>query len=95
LDNNNCTDGWILITKVGDIGGGVPPEFFECDGLVDGKDLALFLMCFTCTCPPEAKYLGDLGSSVPPQFFKCDGLVDGKDLALFLLCFIGLGPPDP
>jgi len=26
--------------------GGVPPEFFECDGKVDDKDLALFLLCF-------------------------------------------------
>jgi len=90
--DNNCTGGWIFITKVGDLGGGIPPQFFECDGKVDGKDLSLFLMCFKGTAPPKAMYLGDLGGGIPPQFFKCDGEVDGKDLSLFLMCFKGLGP---
>jgi len=90
--DNNCTDGRILVTKVGDLGGGLPPQFFECDGKVDGKDLALFLMCFKGISPLDAMYLGDLGSGVPPEFYQCDGKVDGKDLALFLLCFKGLGP---
>jgi len=90
--DNNCTDGRILITKVGDFGGGLPPQFFACDGKVDGKDLALFLQCFKGLAPPEAMYLADLGSGVPPQFFNCDGVVDGKDLALFLQCFKGQGP---
>jgi hypothetical protein len=87
--DNNCTDGWVLVTKVGDFGGNVPPQFFRCDGKVDGKDLALFLQCYHETAPPEAMYLGDLGGGVPPQFFKSDNEVDGKDLALFLLCFKG------
>jgi hypothetical protein len=93
--DNSLSDGWVNITKVGDIGGYVPPEFFMCDGKCEGKDLALFLQCLQGTAPPEAMYLGDLGSGVPPQFFLCDGKVDGKDLALFLLCFKGNGPPDP
>jgi len=46
FDDNNCTNGWIFITKAGDLGGGIPPEFFKCDGKVDGKDLALFLKCY-------------------------------------------------
>jgi outer membrane protein assembly factor BamB len=90
--DNNRTDGSILITKVGDLGGGVPPAFFNCDDSVDGKDLALFLQCYKGTAPAEAMYLGDLGGGVPPQFYDCDGNVDGKDLALFLLCYKGLGP---
>jgi parallel beta-helix repeat protein len=92
LSDNNLTDGWVLITKVGDIGGEVPPTFFNCDSSVDGKDLALFLQCYKGTAPAEAMYLADLGSGVPPKFYNCDGKVDGKDLALFLLCFKGLGP---
>jgi FlaG/FlaF family flagellin (archaellin)/predicted secreted protein len=91
-EDNNCTDGYILITKVGDFGGGVPPAFFNCDESVDGKDLSLFLQCYKNTAPPEATYLGDLGGGVPPQFYDCDGNVDGKDLALFLQCYKGLGP---
>ena len=90
--DNNRTDGSILVTKVGDLGGGVPPAFFNCDGSVDGKDLALFLQCYRGTAPAEAMYLGDLGGGVPPQFYNCDGKVDGKDLSLFLLCYKGLGP---
>jgi len=90
--DNNYSNAWILITKAGDLGGGMPPKFFECDGLVDGKDLALFLMCFRGSAPPEAMYLADLGGGLPPQFLKIDGVVDGKDLSLFLQCYKGLGP---
>jgi hypothetical protein len=86
---NNAT---FELIKVGDLGGGMPPQFFNRDGKVDGKDLALFLQCYRGTAPPEAMYLGDLGGGIPPQFFNCDGKVDGKDLALFLLCFKGQGP---
>ena len=91
--DNNCSGGWILVAMVGDLGGGVPPEFFKCDSKVDGKDWSLFLQCFRGTAPLGAMYLGDLGGGVPPQFFNCDGKVDGKDLSLFLLCFKGQGPP--
>jgi len=91
--DNNWTDSRILVTKVGDLGGSLPPQFFKCDGKVDGKDLALFLQCFKGTAQPEAMYIGDLGGGLPPSFFQCDGKVDGKDLALFLQCFKGLGPP--
>jgi hypothetical protein len=91
LDNYRI-DGWILVAKVGDLGGGFPPQFFKCDGKVDSKDLSLFLQCYKKTAPPEAMYLGDLGGGFPPQFFKCDGKVDSKDLALFLQCFKGYEP---
>jgi parallel beta-helix repeat protein len=92
-DDNRFIDDRVFISVVGDLGGGVPPQFFNCDGKVDGKDLSLFLQCFKGTAPPEAMYLGDLGGGVPPQFFNCDGKVDGKDLSLFLQCFKGQGPP--
>jgi hypothetical protein len=39
------TYGTVQITKVGDLGG-VAPQFFKCDGVVDEKDLALFLLCY-------------------------------------------------
>ena len=85
-------DGRVTIVRMGDLGGGVPPSFFNCDGSVDGKDKALFLLCYKGTAPPEAMYLADLGGGVPPKFFECDGVVDGKDKALFLLCYKGQGP---
>jgi len=90
--DNTCVYSWVLITKVGDIGGGMPPEFFACDMKTDGKDLALFLQCYKGLAPSEAMRFADLGGGVPLQFFKCDGIVDGKDLALFLQCYKGLGP---
>ena len=36
---------------LGDLGGGLPPQFFAFDGKVDGKDLSLFLQCFRGTGP--------------------------------------------
>jgi len=89
--DNNCTDGWILITKVGDLGsaGG----FFACDGAITGWDLALFIQCYNDLAPPQYMYLGDLGSAA--GFFKCDGSCDGFDLGLFIQCYNNLGPPDP
>jgi parallel beta-helix repeat protein len=89
---DNTYFGFISIAKVGDLGGDAQPQFFKCDGKVDGKDLALFLQCYKEKAPVGAMYIGDLGGGVPPQFFKCDGEVDGKDLALFLTCYNGLGP---
>jgi hypothetical protein len=85
-------DGLVRVAKFGDLGSGTPPQFFLFDGNVDGKDKALFLLCYKGTAPQEAMYLSDLGGGMPPQFFKFDGVVDGKDKALFLLCYKGLGP---
>jgi len=92
LINNNCAGGCVLLTKVGDLGGEIPPQFFLFDGKVDGKDLSLFLQCYKGLAPSEVMYLADLGGSMPPKFYNCDGIVDGKDLSLFLLCYKGLGP---
>jgi hypothetical protein len=92
--NNNCTDGWVLITKVGDLGTGYPLVFGTCDGKVTGPDLALFLMCYKGTAPPEYKYLGDLGTGYPLVFGTCDGKVTGPDLALFLMCYKGTAPTE-
>jgi hypothetical protein len=93
--DNLLIDGQIHIAKVCDLGGRNPPQFYECDEKIDGKDLSLFLLCLKRTAPPEAMYLGDVGSGIPLQFFKCDGKVNGQDLALFLLCYKGLGPDPP
>jgi hypothetical protein len=54
---DSYTGDWTLKTKVGDLGGGVPPAFFNGDGSVDGKDLALFLLCYRGTALPEADVL--------------------------------------
>jgi hypothetical protein len=85
-------DGLVWVPKLGDLGGGFPPQFFNFDNKVDTKDLTLFLLCFKGLAPSEARYLGDLGGGFPPQFFLFDGKVDSKDLALWLQCFKGLGP---
>jgi hypothetical protein len=92
LDDNTHSDGTVILKLLGDLGGGVPARFFKFDGVVDGKDKALFLLCYKGTAPPEAMYLGDLGGGVPARFFAYDGVVDGKDKALFLLCYKGLSP---
>ena len=44
--DNTGIGGLILISKVGDLGGGLPPQFFACDGAVDGLDVALFRTCY-------------------------------------------------
>lgn len=101
IDNLDAMNGWFshntwlnvsMYPRTGDLGGGTPPIWFQYDGVIDGKDKALFLQCYAGAAPPEAKYLCDLGGGTPPQFFKYDGVVDGKDKALFMLCYRGLGP---
>ena len=92
LLDNNYIDGEVILKKIGDLGGLVPPQFLKFDGACDGKDLSLFLSCFKGTPPPNLVLLGDLGGGLPPAFFNYDGLCNGKDLSLFLQCFKGLGP---
>lgn len=81
-------------TIMGDIGGGILPQYYQFDGLCDGKDLALFLQCYKGIAPANAMYLADLGSLVNgvPTFFAYDGVVNGADLALFLDCYHSEGP---
>lgn len=74
-----------------DLGGGFPPTFFAFDGILDNKDMVLFLQCYRGTAPPEAMVLADLGGGSPPVLFAFDGIVDSKDLSLLLLCFKELG----
>jgi parallel beta-helix repeat protein len=94
--DNNCTDGWVLITKVGDLGSrvGTSNVFGVFDGAVTSTDLSLFLQCYKGTAPTAYMYLADLGSRVDTanKFFACDGLVTSTDLSLFLQCYKGLGP---
>ena len=93
--DNTLIGGQILIAKVGDLGGGIPPQFYKCDAEINSKDLHLFLQCYKKTAPPDAIYLGDLGGDMPIRFYKCDGKVDSEDLSLFLLCYKRLGPDPP
>lgn len=88
----NANPNFFRNRLIGDIGGGVPPTFFNFDAKADGKDLSLFLQCYHGIAPPEAMYLGDLGSGVPPTWFKFDGKCDGKDLSLFLRSYHGEEP---
>jgi hypothetical protein len=94
--NNNCTDGSVLITKVGDLGSrvGSTNKFFVCDGQITSTDLNLFLQCYKATAPTDAMYLADLGSRVGStnKFFVCDGAVTSTDLNLFIQCYKGTGP---
>lgn len=88
VSNTTTFEVYIL----GDLGGGVPPTFFNFDGKVDSKDYSLFLQCLKGVAPPEAMYLADLGGGLPPKFFQFDGKVDSKDYSLFLQCLRGTGP---
>jgi len=38
--------------QLADLGGGLPPQFFNFDQTVDGKDSSLFLQCFKGQGPP-------------------------------------------
>jgi hypothetical protein len=89
--SHETVDGTVIIGKLGDLGGGLPPQFFAFDGEVNGLDAALFRMCYLGQGPI---LLGDLGGGVPPQFFAFDGEVNGLDAALFRMCYLGQGP-DP
>jgi len=73
-------------SKIGDAGGGTPPQFFSFDGEVDSKDLSLFLQCYRGTAPHNAMYLCDIGGGIPLQLYKSDGEVNGEDLCLLLQC---------
>jgi hypothetical protein len=53
---------------VGDIGG-VPPQFLNCDGKVDGKDSSLFLQCFKGQGPPRPWHMKQNNTvTVVPEF---------------------------
>jgi hypothetical protein len=96
-------DGWValaytepsrsrvVVELLGDLGGGVPPKFWNFDGTINGYDLSLFLQFWHGT-GGGSMALADLGGDVPAQFFAFDGQCNGKDLALFLMCYRGLGP---
>jgi hypothetical protein len=93
-DNETHVITAITSSKFGDIGGSTPPKFYYFDGIVNSKDLNLFLQCYKGIAPPECMYLADLGSRVDGSdtFFAYDGLVTSTDLSLFLLCYKGQGP---
>lgn len=74
-------------SKIGDIGGGTPSQFFSFDGEVNFEDLMLFLQCYKGTAPSEAMYLCDIGGGFPPQLYECDGKVDSLDLCLFIMLY--------
>jgi hypothetical protein len=94
--DNNCTDGWILITKVGDFGGALDyrPTWLNFDGFVDWADVFLFRDAYLHgTSPLALPYvLADLGGGSPIKFYACDGVIDWKDAYLFRQCYLGLGP---
>jgi len=46
-------DGTVVVEKLGDLGGGLPPKFFQFDGKVDSKDYSLFLRCLKGTGPEK------------------------------------------
>jgi hypothetical protein len=86
--DNNCTDGWVVVSMFGDLTGGTPsPWDFVPDGKVDGKDIAIVALCFGSApgCPPP--YIWNANCDV-----NKDGKVDGKDIALVALHF-GQGGP--
>ena len=74
-------------SKIGDLGGGSPPQFFAFDGNIGSDDLDLFLECYRGQAPKWAMPLADIGGGVPPQLYKSDGKVDGSDLELMLMLY--------
>jgi len=92
--DNNYTDGSVLVTMIGDFGGGSPSTWLNFDGVVDWKDLFLFRDAYLYAASPlQWPYvLADLGGGSSPTFFAYDGVVDWKDLYLFRQCYLDLGP---
>lgn len=78
----------------GDLGGGIPPTWFNFDGVVDWKDVFLFRDAFLRGNYMLGIEIADLGGGVPPTFGAFDCMIDWKDVFLFRLCFLGQGP-DP
>lgn len=74
-------------SKIGDIGGGNPPQFFSFDGKIDGKDLVLFIQCYRGEASKEAKSLCDIGGGNPPQLYKCDGKLNPSDISLLIMLY--------
>ena len=86
--DNNSTDGWVVVSMVGDLtGGSENPWDFVPDGVVDGSDLSIVAKCYGSW--PEAQ---------PPMIWNAncdvnnDGVVDGSDLAIIAKHF---GEADP
>jgi hypothetical protein len=86
--NNNFTDGWIVVSMVGDLtGGSENPWDFVPDGVVDGSDLSIVAKCY-----------GSWPAAPPPMIWNAncdvnnDGVVDGSDLAIIAKHF-GEGSP--
>jgi len=82
-DNNNFTDGFVVVSIVGDLtGGSANPWDFVPDGVVDGSDLSIVAKCF-----------GSWPAAPPPMIWNVncdvnnDGVVDGSDLAIIAIHF--------
>lgn len=89
------TEGILAVPKMGDLGSGFPPQFFQFDGSCGSDDVPLFIQCYRRTAPAEAMYLGDLGSSSPYQpyyeFYNYDVKVTSADVQMFILCYRAQG----
>ena len=85
--NNNFTDGWVMVTRVGDLCGTGNAWDFVPDGVVDGSDLSIVAKCY-----------GSWPGAQPPMIWNAncdvnnDGVVDGSDLAIVARHF---GESDP
>jgi hypothetical protein len=85
--DNNFTDGWVMVTRVGDLCGTGNAWDFVPDGVVDGSDLSIVAKCY-----------GSWPGAQPPMIWNAncdvndDGVVDGSDLAIVARHF---GESDP
>jgi hypothetical protein len=80
--NNNLTDGWTLVSMVGDITSARTP--WVPDGKVDGPDVALIASLFGANYP-DPRYK-------PDADIVYDGKINAKDIALVASKF---GQKDP
>jgi hypothetical protein len=77
-DNNNCTDGWVVVAGVGDLTGGTPnPYDFVPDGKVLIDDVAVVAKCFAQKAPPAPANCDVTG----PTLTVPDGKIQIDDVA--------------
>jgi hypothetical protein len=82
--DNNFTDGWVIVSMVGDVTGNT---FLVPDVNCNGADIAVVAMCFgSCPrCPPPL-------TGYPNCDVNNDGHCDGADIAIVAIQF---GKADP
>jgi len=76
--DNNFTDGWVVVSMVGDLTGGTPnPWDFVPDGKVAGIDVSVVSRCFGSSPETQLPLIWSANCDV-----NNNGKVDGTDVAI-------------